>query len=239
MTTQTEVVADNAVVRLLVGAGVRVAELMGTHAHVLAMPYERRLARYERATRPVIVLHLSNGQAVPDSTRGHNLTTTVNWDIHIRQSLVDQRAGGYNQRTFLRVIDVAFYLAGWLHRSMQVPEQLGVTDFMGWELDNTEVQESLGAEGVSVHFQSRVSMPVKLALESIVDARRFYLQPDPDTPIIKGPVEYREIEPGLYEFSMRTEEPPPSPDVPLETVIPGAGPLAQDPDVQRVLREGV
>lgn len=158
--TPTVQVVSNVIPILITGLVNTVGELMAGVPHVIARPDQRKIARYRRATKTTIAIHVGRVEARNDASEplsAHRLVGTVNFDLHVTQKLVASAVFGYTQTAHQRLWSIASFLASRLHRGALIAtNQIGVVDITGVTEDEQETQDRIGYEGFVVSGVLRV-----------------------------------------------------------------------------------
>lgn len=178
---------QNAVPRLRVAVSAKLEEILGTPTdpftevagagldYLLAQDYQRKQAEYHRAQRPVVTVHMRQVVGIVDASQFTGLPAYVNFDIRVRQGLIDQGAAGYTHHTANRLWDIADFIAGRFHRENLVPgAQIGVTEVVDISPLEEETQERLGALTIVIRCRARMHINAQRSLDSDQDFREFF-----------------------------------------------------------------
>lgn len=244
--SQTLFAMREMVIRFLAESGL-------THGddYVIAMPFQERVAEYERADVPVITIHIEGvplDQAQPN--RWTEMPVNLDFDITVSRRLIDPISAGIQWLTYYWLWSMTTFLAGRMHRA-QVPittmapagsdedthvrhtyTRISIIDI---GVDVREVQENEGVEAFVILGTVPTIIQARQTLLNFHEFVRFVAQPAPATEKLTDPVGGRTTETGGVGTIALEPIDPVDPDI---TPRPpwNPDPFADDEGVQEILR---
>lgn len=157
---------------------------------ILAAPWQRKQAEYERAIMPRISIGVGDSTSDLIDPNGLNdLVETFEWTLQVAQRLTAKDALGYSQITMWRIKDIGDYLAARLNRTRLTADEIGVTEIVRRTTSTEIAQERLDHYSVTYTGRTRLKINAQRDLMTTEEFRSRFEQitvDDPDAPRIES-----------------------------------------------------